>query len=447
MLIEFKITNFRSIKETQSISFLPSSRLKKRNSPLLKAEHYPDLYLLNSCVIYGGNNAGKSNTLKAFKALGFLIEHSHTFTPGDKLESHQAFGLDTGTLAMPTSFHIDFIASDNIRYDYQITFDTERVYDEQLYYYPNPKSSRLKASKLFIRSLDKVTYGPSFDASKQNIESGLTQNQLFVSKAVQYNVQQLNPLFEFFKKNLVLSIFHDREYDEIMLRNLGEFIYNKKHKDITSLVEKFIINSDTGIVGLEATPKDKVPTIQFPKGFPEEEKERIKKDFIERFQYEILTKHRLFENGKEIGVTTLPLKEQSTGTKKFFSMLRLVLFAIKDGAVLIVDELDKSLHTEWTQLIISLFKDPETNPNNAQLIFATHDTNLLGTELFNRDQIYMIEKNRFGASELTPLSAYTKLRDTTPFEKWYLEGRFGAVPNIYKNFLKGYLGKSPIFNE
>ena len=128
-------------------------------------------------------------------------------------------------------------------------------------------------------------------------------------------------------------------------------------------------------------------------------------------------------------------------------MLRLMFEALRDGDLFIVEELDKSLHTEWTQLLITLFHSPKTNPKNAQLIFATHDTNLLGNDLFDRDQIYLIQKNRFGASELYALSSFSGLRDTTPIEKWYLSERFGAVPQINTSQLTKVVQNSPIFNE
>jgi AAA15 family ATPase/GTPase len=342
---------------------------------------------------------------------------------------------------------MDFIAMDGLRYSYEVSFDQTRIYHEELLFYPNPESNKLKASRLYTREGNEFVFGPLFTGTKKKVELDLLENQLFLSKAVQNKVEQLNPVFEFFKNHVGLSVFHDTDYDEILLRNLGEFIYNNKEQPITDLIEQFIINSDTGIIGIEAVPEKDVPQIQFPENFPEKEREKLIEEFVKKFQYQILTQHRLYENGKEIGITTLPLKEQSTGTKKFFSLLRLVLVALRDGDLLIVDELDKSLHTEWTQMLINLFHQSETNPQNAQLIFATHDTNLLNSELFGRDQIYMIQKNRFGASELFALSSFTGLRQDTPFEKWYLSGRFGAVPHIYDNLLINQIQKSPIFHE
>lgn len=447
MILEFRITNFRSIKEEQVLSFLPSKKLKTRPNSLIKDSNYKNLRLLRTCIILGPNNSGKSNTLKAFKAIRFLVLNSHKFNLGDKLEPNEAFHFDVDTQEQPTTLHLDFIASDGKRYDYLVSFNKKKIIREELYFYPNQDSLKLKASKLFVRNNNEFYFGNLFEGDKKRIKAELLQNQLFLSKAVQNKVEQLNPVFNFFKYHLGLSIFHDTDYDEILLKHLGEFIYNNKDKPITDLIEKFIINSDAGIIGIEAIPDKEIPQIQFPEGFSEERKEELRKEFIERFQYEIRTQHRLYKNGKEIGLTTFPLNEQSTGTKKFFSMLRLVLVALRDGDVLIVDELDKSLHTEWTQLLINLFHDSETNPNNAQLIFATHDTNLLNGDLFSRDQIYMIEKDRFGASQLHSLAAYSGMRKDTPFEKWYLSGRFGAVPQIYKNLLTQQVKNSPIFHE
>jgi len=449
MLIEFKITNFRSIKEEQTLSFLPSGKLKKRANPLIKVSKYKDLKLLSSCVVYGPNNAGKSNTLKAFHAMRYLVTKSHGLNLGDKLEPNEAFHFDTQTQKAPTTFQIDFIAKDEIRYNYLIVFDKEKIYQEELYFYPNHDSDKLKSSKLFVRKENTLSFGTLFKNTKKgkDVASDLLDNNLFLSLAVKRNLQQFNYIYLYFKNHITTSIFHDTSYDKILLRSLGEFIYKEEDKVITNLIEKIIVNSDAGIVGIEIISDENVPQINFPEGFPEEKRERIRKNFIERFQYEIQTLHRLYENGKEIGTAPLPLKEQSTGTKKYLSMLRLILEALRDGDLFIVDELDKSLHTEWTQLLITLFHNPKTNPNHAQLIFATHDTNLLGNDKFNRDQIYMIAKNRFGASELYALSSFSGLRDTTPIEKWYLSERFGAVPQINTNQLTKVVQNSPIFNE
>lgn len=449
MLIEFKVTNFRSIKEEQILSFLPSGKLKKRANSLIKVGKYKDIDLLSSCVVYGPNNAGKSNMLTAFHAMRYLITKSHRLSLGDKLEPNEAFHFDTSTQKAPTIFQIDFIAKDGIRYNYLISFDKDKIHKEELHFYPNPESEKLKASKLFVREGNEVSFGKHLKDTKKSkdVASDMLENNLFLSLAVKRNLQQLNDVYLHFKNHINLSIFHDTNYDEILLKSLGEFIYNEKDKLITNLIEQIIIDSDAGIVGMEAIPDENVPQINFPDSFSEEKKNKIREDFIKKFQYEIQTLHRLYENGKEIGTTTLSLKEQSTGTKKFLGMLRLVFEALRDGDLFIVDELDKSLHTEWTQLLITLFHNPKTNPNHAQLIFATHDTNLLDNDLFDRDQIYLIEKNRFGASELYALSSFSGLRNTTPIEKWYLSERFGAVPQINTSKLTKVVQNSPIFNE
>ena len=449
MLIEFKVTNFRSIKEEQTLSFLPTEKLKKRANPLIKVKKYKDFNLLSSCVVYGPNNAGKSNMLKTFNAIRYLVTRSHGFNLGEKLEPNEAFHFDTQTQKAPTTFQIDFIAKDEIRYNYLIAFDQKKIHREELYFYPNHDSDKLKPSKLFVREENVLSFGKLFKNTKKgkDVASDMLENNLFLSLVVKRNLQQLNAVYLYFKNHINLSILHDTNYDEILLKSLGEFIYNEKEKEVTDLIEKIVINSDAGIVGIEAMPEEDAPQINFPDSFPEEEKERIRKEFIERFQYQIRTLHRLYNNGKEEGTTSLPLKEQSTGTKKFLSMLRLVLVALRDGDLFVVDELDKSLHTEWTQLLINLFHNPKTNHRNAQLIFATHDTNLLGNNLFSRDQIYFIEKNRFGASELYALSSFSGLRNNTPFEKWYLSERFGAVPQINTSQLIKVVQNSPIFDE
>ncbi|RMG20545.1 MAG: ATP-binding protein, partial [Bacteroidetes bacterium] len=259
--------------------------------------------------------------------------------------------------------------------------------------------------------------------------------------------EQLVPPFLFFRNHLEISIFHGEEYDELLMRTLGKLIFENRESPLVDLIESILIFADSGIVGIDIATQTEIPELVFPSGFPEDKKHDLIKDFTERFKYQIKTKHRFFEGTKEQGITNLPLNEQSTGTIKFFNMLRLVLQALAAGNVLIVDELDKSLHPDWTKLLISLFHYPETNPKGAQLIFATHDVSLMSPDLFGRDQLYLVQKDLYGSSKLYSIADYKKVSPETPFEKWYLSGRFQAIPNIAKQTIQNEIVKSGIFDE
>lgn len=445
MLLEFEVSNFRSYKDKQVLSMLPSVRA--RPNELAQSEVYKDISTLRTVVIYGANNSGKSNLLKGIRAIKWLVDNSHTFNLGDTLEPSEYFAFDLQSKNKPTAFKIDFIAPNKLRYEYLLEFKKDKVLKEELWVYRKNQSGKMSRAKLYVRQHGKsIDFGDYLKGAKKTIEDGLLDNQLFLSKAVQNKQEQLNSVYLFFQNHIGLSIFHDTEYDEMLMRNLGKFIYENKTEPIVQLIEQIIIQADTGIVGIEAGDDSEIPQMSFPKNFSEKEKEEILKKFTEQFKYQIKTCHRLFDNGKEIGIERLPISEQSTGTIKFFNMLHSTLTALSDGDVLIVDELDKSLHPDLTRLLIELFHSPKTNPLNAQLIFATHDVSLLSGDLFGRDQMYFVSKNISGASELNSIADFTGVRPKSPFEKWYLDGKFRAIPNINKYQIENEIVNSGIFH-
>jgi len=447
MLLEFEISNFRSYKETQILSMFPAEKLRERPHSLASAKEYKDIAALRSVVIYGANNAGKSNLLKGIRALKWMVINSHKLNLGDKLDANEFFALDLQKKEQPTSFKMDFIAPDSLRYEYAIIFNKEKILKEELWVYRKHESNKLSKAKLYVRRYGKqIDFGDYLKGAKKTIAEGLLDNQLFLSKAVQNKQEQLNPVYTYFRKHIGLSIFHDNEYNDILIKSLGKFIYENKSDPIVQLIEQIIIQSDTGIIGIDAGDDSDLPQVTFPDSFSKEEKNKLLEKFIEQFKYQIKTSHRLFDGDKEIGTTILPLKEQSTGTIKFFNMVQLVLFSLSDGDVLIIDELDKSLHPDLTKSLIGLFHNPKTNPKNAQLIFATHDTSLLTGTLFGRDQMYFVNKNIYGASELNSIADYTGVRSNVPFDKWYLSGKFQAVPNVNDFQIESAILNSKVFN-
>ncbi|MBI1228074.1 MAG: AAA family ATPase [Bacteroidetes bacterium] len=446
MLLEFAVTNFRSIKERQVLSLIPSGKIRERPHQPARSDVYPNVFALKSAVVYGPNNAGKSNLLKALRAAKWLVDNSNSFQPGAKLEANEFFHFDLGTRKKPTVFELDFIAPDNLRYQYTIEFDQQQILKEALFFFPKKEEGRMTSTRLYLREKgNPIKFGENYRGQKKSIEEELLPNQLFLSKAVNRNQEQLIPVFLFFSQHLGISILPE-DYDEIQLSMLGKYIVENKETPIVKLIENLLSEVDSGIMGIEVGEDGEMPSIKFPEGFPETEKEKIKKDFIERFKYRIRIKHRMFDGKKEIGTDTLPLKEQSTGTVKFFNVIQLMLVALIDGDTLVIDELDKSLHSNLTLSLINLFHNEKTNPKNAQLIFTTHDPTLLASGSFGRDQMYFLEKNEFGATEVFSLSSFTGLRPETPLRDWYLSGRFGAIPLLDEEKIFSEVANSGIFN-
>ena len=188
-------------------------------------------------------------------------------------------------------------------------------------------------------------------------------------------------------------------------------------------MSRLLKSGDTNILDFEVIENDE-SSFQFPDNVPETERKKI----MENYKYKVLTKHLLFENGIEVGDDNLDLDDESLGTKKLMSIGSRILHILMYGGVMVIDELDKGLHPLLTRLLIKLFNSKENNPNNAQLIFATHDSTLLDSELFRRDQICFVEKEYEGNTLLYKLSDFKGVRQNIPIDKWYLSGRFKAIP-------------------
>jgi hypothetical protein len=431
MLIEFSVTNFRSIKERQTLSLLPSKKVANRPNQLFFLDNYQNIGVLGTTVAYGANNTGKSNLLKAIKALEWLVLNSDDLDVGDEITPNEFYALDIATLNKSTIFEIDFIAVDNLRYNYLVEVGKKKIIREELYFFPINESGRLTKRKLYVRENDKkISFGEDLTGERKLIEKTLNDNQLFLSKSAKNNQERLEPVYLFFKEKILVSVFNDTDYENLLLRSLGKFLKENKDEQLFKIVEMLLNQFDTGITGLEVQENDE-NLFKFPDNVPDEFRQKV----INDFKFEVKTKHEMYENGKAVGHTTLSLNNQSTGTNKLLVTLTLVLRALKSGDILIIDELDKSLHSFLTKTIIQLFHHKKTNPNKAQLIFVTHDATLLDNNLFAKDQIYFIEKDKTGASQLYNLSDIQGVRPTTNLENWYLTGRFGAVPNIAINKL------------
>lgn len=415
MILSLRIENFRSIKESVNISLTAEKRLKELDLPENSfIENNSEL--LKSLLIYGRNASGKSNVLVALKALQFLVANSDSFKHGMSIPPYEPFKFDTAYSKKPVYFEIDFISIENkTKFKYIVSFDRKNIVFEGLYIYPEGIKS-----KLFERKMSTVSYGDYYRGTKKKIENDLLPNQLFLSKSSTSKVEYLDECYLYFNKYLYVSTIHDTEYDNTIIRAFSEVLTkdDKLKKNLLELLKA----SDTSINDFRITESAK--EMQFSDNVPEE----IKKSITEKYKYEVYTNHTLFENGVEIGQETLNLENESFGTKKLFAIGALILDALDDGGVIVIDELDKGLHPIISKLLISLFNSKTNNPNNTQLIFATHDSNLLDLDVLRRDQISFVDKEYEGHSIFYKLSDIKGIRKDMPIDKWYLSGRFKAIP-------------------
>lgn len=418
MILELKVKNFRSIKDWQSFSMLAENKVKEHADTIFENAGQN---ILGTAIIYGRNASGKSNILKAFQAIQYMVLRSAEFKIDKDIPPFQPYKLDKSYLILPTEIYIDFIAKDNIRYVYEIGFTATKILYENLKFYPKSQRATLIERKYG----EPIKYGEYLTGRKKDIEEKLYENQLFLSKVSTHKLEGLTAAYLFFTEGLYISTFHDSKYDNFLIQNFT----NKMAKNDIPYFKENINNlmrvADTGIDCIDI--KEIEINID---SLPEDMTDEKKQELVETYKHKIRTTHKKFDGEKEDGIIEFKLSEESTGTIKLLAMGGLILEALADGQVLVVDELDKSLHPKLTRALIKIFHSKKTNPNNAQLIFATHDVSLLDNELFRRDQVWFAEKEYEGYSHYYAISDIAGVRPNAPFEKYYMSGRFGANPVI-----------------
>jgi len=416
MLIEFSIENFRSIKEKVTLSMV-ATKDSSLDGNLIKNVLNDDS-LLKSAVIYGANASGKTNVLMALNFLRALVLNSHYHQKGQGIR-FTPFKLDKKCSLNPTKMSLIFIKND-IKYNYGVSFDKEKVVDEYLYHYPNDK-------KAIIFERNKTTeYKFTSDEKEQKVLSDRTlPNVLYLSKATQENYEKVSNAFDWFRNSL--NVIGPSFIGPFIPGDLPESNFTvellKKDAGLKSYVMKALLEADVGIDDFSTISK-KIPRDEL-KGLPPELLSLMLGDKKEFEAYQIQTLHK--------GVAFDFETEESDGTRKIFSLIGPWIDTLKNGKTLVVDELDTKLHYLLILFLIRLFHDPTQNKTNAQLIFTTHNTSLLDQDFFRRDQIWFTEKNaETGSTDLYSLTEYSPRKDKA-IEKGYLAGRYGALPFIKEN--------------
>lgn len=426
MVIEFSVGNYKSFKDRVTLSMVAANLVSedKRLDENNVFTQDKDLRLLKSAAIYGANASGKSNLISALKFMRKFILNSSKDTQADESIAVERFRLSRETVDQPSFFELVFVL-DAKRYRYGFEVTNEGVVSEWLFYVPT-----IREAKLFERKNGKIDTATAFKEGKDLVDR-TRGNALFLSVVAQFNGPLAKKILRWFRNLNVISGLDDT----------GLRLYTMKLLDDSNSREevlKFVTRLDVGIDDIQL---HKSPLTMPPTGdMPEELRTVLKALYGElqkmspdkaAEQVSVLTSHRVVgANGESVGVESFDIDaSESEGTKKIFSIAGPVLNTLQKGKVLVVDELDARLHPLITKAIIGLFNSNETNPHNAQLIFATHDTNLLNRRAFRRDQVWFAEKDRVGATHLYSLAEF-KVRNDASFETDYIQGRYGAIPFV-----------------
>ena len=421
MLLEFTVNNFKSIKDTIKFSMLATSRDEGNTSEVRGYK------ILKSAILYGANASGKSNFLRAMAFMSrFVLNRYKVLQSTDKLP-HEPFKLCDETENSSSTFEIVFFIN-TIKYRYGFELDDESVYSEWLY-----ADEKGKEAKLFFRDSEEKEYvNPNkfkegylfFNKKEEKIK--VSSNQLFIWKCDQNDGEISKQILQWFNQFNMIDGMDHQGYINYTMKKMETPLFKKE-------ILKLVQTADIGIDDIDAeeedVPVEIIEQLPLPDG--------IKSDMLSDGglkSISINTRHKKYNSdGKVVGNVEFELeKEESKGTRKFFAMTAPILDTLKNGKVLIIDELDASLHPILTKHLIELFHNEEINTKKAQLIFATHDTNLLNRHIFRRDQIWLTEKDKHGATDLYSLSELKNVRKKEDFESQYIQGKYGAIPYIGK---------------
>mgnify|MGYP000885980016 CR=1 FL=1 len=420
MLLQFYFSNYRSF-EGEGILDMRASGSNELSSHIRNTLNEK---VLPVTAIYGANASGKSSAFKAFFFMRHLVIFSLAFSEGEKENPFNKLKVDTFKFSenreKPSEFEINYIdkkGKKELYYNYGFKIDNSGILEEYLAYNTKTGVKRNEDyTYIFKREKNqKLHLDSSIEKFRENLEISLKDKTLLVSLGASLNIDRLIQVQGWFMNTKTIDFsnsFNNMLRENILPSKLSETEEIKKN------LVSFINSFDDSIIDIEV---EKISAI----------------DENDSDNYRVFAIHK---SDKGISTARISMNEESSGTKKMFSLYQTLLDVLEKGVVFFADELDIKLHPLLMRNIILTFTDKEKNPNNAQLIFTTHNTIYMDMNLLRRDEIWFVEKDN-GVSKLYSLDDITnekgeKVRKDSNYEKHYLLGNYGAVP-----YLKNLLGR------
>ncbi|RQW27275.1 ATP-binding protein [Rhodobacteraceae bacterium CH30] len=411
MILEFRIRNYRSIRDEQVLSLVANSSDKALAESHLAPTGIKALpHTVRTAVIYGPNASGKSTLLNALSYLRAVVAESAAVIQPGQSYNLQPFKFDTEHAHAPTEFELTFML-DGVRHQYSFAMTAERIVSESLLVYRTAKPQQW-----FVRTQDDSGEGYHYEfsshltGSRKLWQESTRPNALFLSTAAQLNSELLGPVFRAIVDGLLFLPAGAQFSHDHTTALLGS-------EEGRTAIRDFLTAADISIADIQAIPRKGTRQLMVM----HEGTLRVASS------EENETQIPLFLHQTPHGSAKLELHEESEGTQRLYGLVAPVLDVLKTGRTLVIDELDGSLHTLLVRYLIQMFHNPALNPRGAQLIFSTHDTSLLDHSLFRRDQIWFTEKDNDQATQLYPLTDFSP-RKHEAWERGYLTGRYGAVP-------------------
>ena len=394
MLIQFRVENHRSLRDEQALT-LTTTGGNQADRHLLRVDGLGE-NLVPVAAIYGANASGKSNVLSALRFMRSAVLDSQRRWDVDGVPRDPFLLADTD---QPSLYEVDIVV-DGVRYRYGFRLGDARVIEEWLFAWP-----RERKASLFERDGDRFEFGKLLRGENEAIRSLTRPNSLFLFAAAQNNHATLLPIFRSFSA-WRMALTHGLYLGSISSSLAKRLIPQSDALDRGAILQ-LLRGADTGILDVRVDLPDN-----------EQRSTRVRSVFF---------RHRAGQHPNG----WLPLALESAGTVRLLELAPHIVDTLRDGGLLCVDELEASLHPTLALQVVRMFNDPAQNTKQAQLVFATHDANLLGSILgepaLHRDQVWFTEKDDDGATKLYPLTDFHPRKEEN-LERGYLQGRYGAVP-------------------
>jgi AAA15 family ATPase/GTPase len=405
MILEIRLSNFFSIKEEIVLNLQAANIQTKQAKELVNNTFVcGNEHLLKTVAIYGANASGKSSIIKAIRACVRMIFESHNYNE-NTVFAFTPFKF--GGVGKPSNFFIRFLM-DSVEYEYSFSMNQTEIITEYLYYYPNGRRSMVFSRDEQYGTNKKDVYDfRSVIRRPFDVAANTSRKTLFVSRASQMDRDIAKDVFRYFNEKFILNYFGYNSYSIEKLL--------KENKDLFLKVLKI---ADSDIVDIRSHHELKPLTTAV---FDPQSNLLLSRDDIQKTQLVITTFHK---NNPDIPFDFFT--EESDGTRILFNMMLTIINIIQENKILLIDEIETSLHTKLVEYVVRLFHQSES----AQLIYTTHNTHLLNMNKLRKDQIYFVNKREDGSSDLYSLFDFKDFRESMDLEKAYLQGRFDAIPYI-----------------
>lgn len=400
MIVRFSVANHLSIRDENTLSFVASSSRDDPDS-LLLCPVVASKYLLPAALIYGANGSGKSNIISALYEMRQMVVESHFRGPLHRGVFRHPFVLENNYRQNISKYEIDFVI-EGVLNSYGFTATDDEFKSEWLYSFPN-----IRRRVLFERTDGRFVFGRELKGQNASIAKLTRPDSLFLSAAAQNGHETLSRTFDFFANILIIST-----------------LTAQLEHDPDPRVINFLRNIDTGITGFRRSSIGEIPEERsFMPTFSASRQRLAMSRIVSTDKDRLELAHQCVDGQERF----LDIEEESMGTRRMVVLLDAVFRALDGGRTLFVDEFDASLHSHACEAVLRLFCSPSSNPNSAQLLATVHNTSLINAPFLRRDQLWFVEKDQHGASNLYPLTDY-RTRRGDDFELGYLQGRYGAVP-------------------